>query len=203
MPQREKITEKYNNALKSKDKMLISTFRLILSSIKDGDIAKRTGGKKELLNDQEIDQILRKMLKQRNESADIYKKLKPLIFAVKKSGLIVGWCCDPMHGNTVKASTGFKTRKMDDIMTEVKGFFELHNEMNTIPGGVHFEMTGQNVTECVGGVYEVNESNLADRYHTHCDPRLNATQSLELAFLVADLLSENRSVLNKRIVAVS
>ena len=136
-------------------------------------------------------------------SSEIQKKLKPLITAVKKSGLIVGWCCDPMHGNTVKASSGFKTRKMDDIMTEVKGFFEVHNEMDTIPGGVHFEMTGQNVTECVGGVYEVNESNLADRYHTHCDPRLNATQSLELAFLLADLLSENRKGLNKEIAAVS
>lgn len=136
-------------------------------------------------------------------SSEIQKKLKPLITAVKKSGLIVGWCCDPMHGNTVKASSGFKTRKMDDIMTEVKGFFEVHKEMDTIPGGVHFEMTGQNVTECVGGVYEVNESNLADRYHTHCDPRLNATQSLELAFLLADLLSENRKGLNKEIAAVS
>ena len=88
-------------------------------------------------------------------------------------------------------------------MMEVKGFFEVHNEMNTIPGGVHFEMTGQNVTECVGGVYEVNESNLADRYHTHCDPRLNATQSLELAFLVADLLTENRNGQKKQIAAVS
>tara|TARA_B110000037_G_scaffold158054_1_gene178327 strand:- start:159 stop:1259 length:1101 start_codon:yes stop_codon:yes gene_type:complete len=126
-------------------------------------------------------------------SSDVYGKLKPLISAVKKSGLIVGWCCDPMHGNTVKASSGFKTRKMNDIMTEVKGFFDVHKEMDTIPGGVHFEMTGQNVTECVGGVYEVTESNLADRYHTHCDPRLNATQSLELAFLLADLLSDNRN----------
>ena len=88
-------------------------------------------------------------------------------------------------------------------MMEVKGFFEVHNEMNTIPGGVHFEMTGQNVTECVGGVYEVSESNLADRYHTHCDPRLNATQSLELAFLVADLLTENRNNQKKQIAAVS
>ena len=92
---------------------------------------------------------------------------------------------------------------MDDIMDEVRGFFEVNNEMDTIPGGVHFEMTGQNVTECVGGVYEVSELNLADRYHTHCDPRLNATQSLELAFLVADLLAENRVGLGKKIVAVS
>jgi len=128
---------------------------------------------------------------------DIHKKLKPLVSAVKKSGLIVGWCCDPMHGNTVKASSGFKTRKMDDIMTEVKGFFDVHGEMNTVPGGVHFEMTGQNVTECVGGVYAVSESNLGDRYHTHCDPRLNATQSLELAFLLADLLAETRGKVGK------
>ena len=132
-------------------------------------------------------------------SSEVYSKLKPLISAVKKSGLIVGWCCDPMHGNTVKASSGFKTRKMNDIMTEVKGFFDVHKEMDTIPGGVHFEMTGQNVTECVGGVYEVTETNLADRYHTHCDPRLNATQSLELAFLLADLLSDNRNISRKQV----
>ena len=150
-----------------------------------------------------LNQAGRLTLIARMGSADVYKKLKPLITAVKKSGLIVGWCCDPMHGNTVKASSGFKTRKMDDIMAEVRGFFEVHNEMHTVPGGVHFEMTGQNVTECVGGVYEVNEANLADRYHTHCDPRPNATQSLELAFLVADLLAENRNNLAKKIVAVS
>ena len=150
-----------------------------------------------------LNQAGRLTLIARMGSSEIQKKLKPLINAVKKSGLIVGWCCDPMHGNTVKASSGFKTRKMDDIMKEVRGFFEVHNEMGTIPGGVHFEMTGQNVTECVGGVYEVNEANLADRYHTHCDPRLNATQSLELAFLLADLLSENRSGLSNKIAAIS
>jgi 3-deoxy-7-phosphoheptulonate synthase len=150
-----------------------------------------------------LNQAGRLTLIARMGSSEIQKKLRPLISAVKKSGLIVGWCCDPMHGNTVKASSGFKTRKMDDIMTEVRVFFEVHNEMGTIPGGVHFEMTGQNVTECVGGVYEVSESNLADRYHTHCDPRLNATQSLELAFLLADLLSENRVGLSKEISAVS
>src|SRR6056300_652645 len=150
-----------------------------------------------------LNQAGRLTLIARMGSSEIQKKLKPLINAVKKSGLIVGWCCDPMHGNTVKASSGFKTRKMDDIMKEVRGFFEVHNEMGTIPGGVHFEMTGQNVTECVGGVYEVNEANLADRYHTHCDPRLNATQSLELAFLLADLLSENRSGFSNKIAAIS
>ena len=119
-------------------------------------------------------------------SSEIQKKLKPLISAVKRSGLIVGWCSDPMHGNTVKASSGFKTRKMDDIMTEVKGFFEVHNEMNTIPGGVHFEMTGQNVTECTGGAQKISDQDLSSRYHTHCDPRLNADQALELAFLISD-----------------
>ena len=150
-----------------------------------------------------LNQAGRLTLIARMGSSEIQKELKPLINAVKKSGLIVGWCCDPMHGNTVKASSGFKTRKMDDIMKEVRGFFEVHNEMGTIPGGVHFEMTGQNVTECVGGVYEVNEANLADRYHTHCDPRLNATQSLELAFLLADLLSENRSGFSNKIAAIS
>ena len=140
-----------------------------------------------------LNQAGRLTLIARMGASDVNHKLKPLVSAVKKSGLVVGWCCDPMHGNTVKASSGFKTRKMDDIMTEVRGFFDVHGEMNTVPGGVHFEMTGQNVTECVGGVYAVSETNLGDRYHTHCDPRLNATQSLELAFLVADLLSKTRS----------
>ena len=83
-------------------------------------------------------------------------------------------------------------RDRDDIMAEVRGFFEVHNEMDTIPGGVHFEMTGQNVTECVGGVVSVTEESLGDRYHTHCDPRLNASQSLELAFLIANLMKKRR-----------
>lgn len=134
---------------------------------------------------------------------EVRNKLKPLIEAVKKSGLVVGWCCDPMHGNTVKASNGFKTRKVDDIMTEVRGFFDVHAELDTIPGGVHFEMTGQNVTECVGGIYNVKESNLGDRYHTHCDPRLNAKQSLELAFLLAELLVERRKKTNRDFSKVS
>ena len=129
--------------------------------------------------------------------------LPRLITAIEDANLNVLWVADPMHGNTIKTDNGFKTRPFEYILEEVMAFFEVHEKMGTHPGGIHLEMTGQNVTECVGGVYEVNESNLADRYHTHCDPRLNATQSLELAFLVADLLSENRSVLNKRIVAVS
>ena len=125
-------------------------------------------------------------------ASQVREKLSPLVKAIKKSGLPVGWCCDPMHGNTIKASNGYKTRKVDDIMEEVKGFFEVHFDNNTVPGGVHFEMTGQNVTECVGGIYNVKEDNLSDRYHTHCDPRLNANQSLELAFLLAELLVSKR-----------
>ena len=125
-------------------------------------------------------------------ASQVREKLSPLVKAIKKSGLTVGWCCDPMHGNTIKASNGYKTRKVDDIMEEVKGFFEVHFDNSTIPGGVHFEMTGQNVTECVGGIYNVKEDNLSDRYHTHCDPRLNANQSLELAFLLAELLVNKR-----------
>ena len=97
-----------------------------------------------------------------------------------------------MHGNTVKASTGYKTRRVDDVMKEVAGFFEVHDAHGTYPGGVHFEMTGQNVTECLGGVSEVTEARLGDRYHTHCDPRLNASQALELSFLIADLMKKRR-----------
>ena len=120
--------------------------------------------------------------------------LPPLLKAVKASGAKVVWCCDPMHGNTIKASSGYKTRRVNDVMAEVKGFFDAHDEIGTYPGGVHFEMTGQNVTECVGGVVDVTEARLGDRYHTHCDPRLNGAQALELAFLIADLLKQRRDV---------
>ncbi len=119
-------------------------------------------------------------------------KLPSLLRAVDKSGANVVWCCDPMHGNTVKASSGYKTRRVEDVMREVEGFFAAHDEVGTYPGGVHFEMTGQNVTECVGGVVSVTEESLGDRYHTHCDPRLNASQSLELAFLIANLMKKRR-----------
>ncbi len=127
---------------------------------------------------------------------DVRQKLAPLLKAVQGHGSNVVWCCDPMHGNTVKASTGYKTRRVDDVFAEVKGFFDAHDEMGTYPGGVHFEMTGQDVTECVGGLVEVTEQDLGDRYHTHCDPRLNAGQSLELAFLIADLLKNRRDQQN-------
>ena len=120
--------------------------------------------------------------------------LPPLLNAVKASGAKVVWCCDPMHGNTIKASSGYKTRRVNDVMAEVQGFFDAHDEIGTYPGGVHFEMTGQNVTECVGGVVDVTEAHLGDRYHTHCDPRLNGAQALELAFLIADLLKQRRDV---------
>ena len=120
--------------------------------------------------------------------------LPPLLRAVKASGAKVVWCCDPMHGNTIKASSGYKTRRVKDVMAEVQGFFDAHDEIGTYPGGVHFEMTGQNVTECVGGVVDVTEARLGDRYHTHCDPRLNGAQALELAFLIADLLKQRRDV---------
>ena len=122
----------------------------------------------------------------------VREELPPLLKAVKASGAKVVWCCDPMHGNTIKASTGYKTRRVSDVMAEVRGFFNAHDEIGTYPGGVHFEMTGKNVTECVGGVVDVTEARLGDRYHTHCDPRLNGAQALELAFLIADLLKRRR-----------
>ena len=111
--------------------------------------------------------------------------LPPLVEAVKKSGQKVVWSCDPMHGNTIKSSNGFKTRKFDDILSEIKSFFQIHKACGTYAGGVHFEMTGQDVTECLGGNQQISEINLSDRYHTHCDPRLNSSQSVELAFMIA------------------
>lgn len=119
------------------------------------------------------------------------KLLPPLIKAVKNNGNKVIWSCDPMHGNTIKSSTGYKTRKFDDILSEIKSFFAIHNELGTYAAGVHFEMTGQDVTECLGGNQKISEINLQDRYHTHCDPRLNASQSIELAFTIAQDLANN------------
>ncbi|WP_294138636.1 class II 3-deoxy-7-phosphoheptulonate synthase [Sphingomonas sp.] len=116
--------------------------------------------------------------------------LPKLVRAVTREGHPVVWSCDPMHGNTVKAVTGYKTRPFDRILAEVRGFFAVHRAEGTHAGGIHAEMTGQNVTECTGGAIDVTEQSLADRYHTHCDPRLNAGQSLELAFLLAEMLNE-------------
>jgi len=118
--------------------------------------------------------------------------LPPLIKAVQEEGANVVWCCDPMHGNTIKSATGYKTRPFESVLREVREFFAIHAAEGTIPGGVHFEMTGQDVTECTGGVRAVTEEDLSDRYHTACDPRLNASQSLELAFLVAEELVARR-----------
>jgi 3-deoxy-7-phosphoheptulonate synthase len=113
--------------------------------------------------------------------------LPKLVRAVTRAGHPVVWSCDPMHGNVVKASNGYKTRPFERILAEVRGFFAVHRAEGTHAGGIHAEMTGQNVTECTGGAIDVTEQSLADRYHTHCDPRLNAGQSLELAFLLAEI----------------
>jgi 3-deoxy-7-phosphoheptulonate synthase len=116
-----------------------------------------------------------------------------LIRAVKREGARVVWSCDPMHGNTVKSASGYKTRPFDAIMSEVNAFFDVCHAEDVYPGGVHVEMTGKNVTECTGGANPVMDENLADRYHTYCDPRLNADQALELAFLVAERLRIDRA----------
>lgn len=118
--------------------------------------------------------------------------LPPLVQSVRDAGKEVVWSCDPMHGNTIKSPSGIKTRKFTDILSEVRSFFAIHKAENTIGGGVHFEMTGQDVTECLGGAQAISELNLADRYHTHCDPRLNASQSLELAFLISEELKNKK-----------
>ncbi|MGC6528723.1 MAG: class II 3-deoxy-7-phosphoheptulonate synthase [Paracoccaceae bacterium] len=118
--------------------------------------------------------------------------LPRLIKTVQEEGANVVWCCDAMHGNTIKSSTGYKTRPFDSVLREVQEFFQVHRAEGTVAGGVHFEMTGQDVTECTGGIGEVTDEDLSHRYHTACDPRLNASQSLELAFLVAEELVNNR-----------
>ncbi len=122
----------------------------------------------------------------------IERHLAPLIRAVEREGRRVVWASDPMHGNTVKSSTGYKTRQFDRILAEVRRFFEIHRAEGTYAGGVHLELTGQDVTECTGGAQAIDESALADRYHTHCDPRLNGAQAIELAFLIAEALKQER-----------
>jgi 3-deoxy-7-phosphoheptulonate synthase len=114
--------------------------------------------------------------------------LPRLIRAVQKEGKRIIWSCDPMHGNTVKAAGGLKTRPFDRILSEVKSVFAVHRAEGSHAGGIHIEMTGQNVTECTGGAIAITDEGLADRYQTQCDPRLNASQSLELAFLIAEAL---------------
>jgi len=118
--------------------------------------------------------------------------LPALIQAVEREGAKVVWSCDPMHGNTVKTDTGFKTRPFERVLKEVENFFVVHRTEGTHAGGVHFEMTGKDVTECIGGAQAITAENLSDRYHTHCDPRLNASQALELAFMIAENIRKER-----------
>jgi 3-deoxy-7-phosphoheptulonate synthase len=126
--------------------------------------------------------------------------LPRLIRAVEKEGRKVVWSCDPMHGNTITLNH-YKTRPFDRILSEVQGFFDVHRAEGTHAGGIHIEMTGKDVTECTGGSRPVLAEDLSDRYHTHCDPRLNATQALELAFLVAELLKKDLEAMAPKRVA--
>ena len=123
-------------------------------------------------------------------SRNIDNLLPPILQKVKKENLNVVWSCDPMHANIEKAKTGYKTRNFKNIIKEVKSFFKIHKKIGTYAGGIHVEMTGQNVTECIGGLQKISDKDLSSRYHTHCDPRLNASQSLELAFTMATHLKK-------------
>jgi 3-deoxy-7-phosphoheptulonate synthase len=125
----------------------------------------------------------------------VERRLPLLIRAAGREGRNLVWACDPMHGNTIKSSSGYKTRPFDRILAEARSFFAVHKAEGTHAGGVHIEMTGQEVTECTGGAQAITEEALARRYHTHCDPRLNASQSLELAFLIAEALKDERAAL--------
>ncbi|MFK7882434.1 class II 3-deoxy-7-phosphoheptulonate synthase [Roseobacter sp.] len=131
-------------------------------------------------------------------AGSVGEHLPRLIKTVREEGANVTWVCDAMHGNTIKSSSGYKTRPFESVLREVREFFAVHAAEGSVPGGVHFEMTGQDVTECTGGVRAVSDEDLSDRYHTACDPRLNASQSLELAFLVADELSNRRAAHQKQ-----
>lgn len=123
----------------------------------------------------------------------ILELFPPLLRAIKKEGKNVLWSIDPMHGNTIKATSNYKTREFNKILSEVESFFAIHKAEGTHAGGIHLEMTGQDVTECIGGVSDIKDEDLSARYHTHCDPRLNASQALELAFLVADFVKKAKS----------
>jgi 3-deoxy-7-phosphoheptulonate synthase len=118
----------------------------------------------------------------------IEKLLPPLLRAIKREGRNVVWCCDPMHGNTFTVSSGLKTRSFDHILGEIRSFFDIHEAEGTVPGGVHFELTGEDVTECTGGARQIRDSDLNHRYETTCDPRLNNEQALEMAFLIVEIL---------------
>ena len=125
--------------------------------------------------------------------------LPALIKRISDEGRVVVWSCDPMHGNTIKSNSGFKTRPFERVLSEVESFFDIHHELGTYPGGVHLEMTGQNVTECMGGAQAIKDEDLSARYHTHCDPRLNASQAIELAFLISDKLRQSQESNNPKI----
>ena len=122
---------------------------------------------------------------------NVGKFLPKLIKGIKKEGLNVIWSCDPMHGNTIKSTTGYKTRPFNNVVKEVKSVFACHQSEGSYAGGLHIEMTGQDVTECTGGAQKISDRDLSHRYHTHCDPRLNANQALEMAFLISDEIKKN------------
>ena len=134
---------------------------------------------------------------------NVGKFLPKLVRTIKKEGLNVIWSCDPMHGNTVKSSTGFKTRPFNNILKEVKNVFAVHQSEGSYAGGLHIEMTGQNVTECTGGTQKISDKDLSSRYRTHCDPRLNANQALELSFLISDEIKKNSIYVRSGIRAAS
>jgi 3-deoxy-7-phosphoheptulonate synthase len=127
--------------------------------------------------------------------------LPALVRAVRREGRTVVWSCDPMHGNTISTAGGYKTRPFDRVVSEIQSFFEVHRAEGTYAGGVHLEMTGKNVTECTGGARAISDEELSDRYHTHCDPRLNAEQAIEVAFLIAELLKTGKSGVSQRTAA--
>ena len=137
------------------------------------------------------------------EKIDSDEDLPKLIRVIKKEGLNVIWSCDPCHGNTIKATTGFKTRPFNSVLSEVKNVFACHQSEGSYAGGLHIELTGQNVTECTGGAQKISDKDLSSRYHTHCDPRLNANQALELAFLISDEIKKNSSYSKNAIQAAS
>ena len=123
---------------------------------------------------------------------NINKFLPPLIETIKSNGLNVLWMCDPMHGNTYKLKSGYKTRDFDTILNEIESFFNIHNKLETVPGGIHLEFTGEHVTECLGGTDNIIDNDLENQYDTACDPRLNVNQSLELAYRITKLLIKNK-----------
>jgi len=134
---------------------------------------------------------------------NVGKFLPKLIRSIKKEGLNVIWSCDPMHGNTIKSTSGYKTRPFNNVVKEVKNVFSCHQSEGSFAGGLHIEMTGQDVTECTGGAQKISDQDLSHRYHTHCDPRLNANQALELAFLISDEIKKNASYSKNNIKAAS